>query len=222
MRVVGFAFLLGSLAILSGCSVFGVATRADLDEVRRTSMEEKKQLNEQNRMLQARVERLGSTLASTERTLAQAESSVRRLEQTASVQRQEMRLEAGNLQNRLLALEEQLNVAGTLSDSLREDLSLTRRAAEAASSEALIVRHSLDGVAEHAQLAHSRSETLLRAWLQMLREERQRLGNRLAMLDASLAQWESEAVEIVPLSQPPLEVQEIVDDSVAQSEGSIR
>ena len=106
---------------------------------------------------------------------------------------------------------------------LGSTLESTERAlTEAASSEALIVRHSLDGVAERAELARSRSDILLKAWLQMLRGERQRLGDRLELLDASLAQWESEMVEMVPLSQPPVEVQELSTGEDVRPEGSIQ
>ena len=103
----------------------------------------------------------------------------------------------------MATIEDRLGAAASISDSLRTDLRLARRAAEAASTEALTVRQDLDDVSDRADLARSRSETLLRAWLQQLRDERGRLERQLSALEASLAQWESEVFETTPRLDEP-------------------
>ncbi len=225
MRVVLIVLLLSSLFLQAGCAAFGVATRGDLEEERRAARARAEQLREENRILRDRIERLGATIEVTGRSIAEMESTLQGFEDRAAEQRQRIWSQTGDLQVRMAAIEDRLGAATSLSDSLRGDVDQATRAAQAASTEALTVRQDLDTVAETAEFARSRSETLLRAWLEQLRAERERLERQLGALEASLAQWESEVFrpEGRPLSGPTdseIEVSGGAEGGAAESEES--
>lgn len=179
----------------TGCAAFGIATRNDLDEQSRAASARYDQMREENRILRDRFAQLTGTLEATEKMLAELEQELESAQARSNERSQEIWSQTGDLQVRMAALEDRLTSASTVSDSLRNGIVTARRAAQAASTEALTVRQDLDAVADRADLARSRSETLLRAWLTQLREERGRLERQLSALEASLAQWESEVFE---------------------------
>lgn len=215
MRIVRL-LLLFSLVFHTGCAVFGVATRGDLDEQRRAAAARHDQMREENRVLRDRFAQLSGELQAAEEALSTVEQELQQVQSQATTQRQEIWSQTGDLQVRMAWVEDRLGAATSASDSLRSDLDVARRAAEAASTEALIVRQDLDDVADRADLATSRSETLLRAWLKQLREERGRLERQLTALEASLAQWESEVFETTPLLPGPVDAEDV---SAASEEG---
>ena len=210
MRTLSICLLLGSLVLQSGCAVFGVATRSDLEEHQRQQNARVDQMREENRILRDGIEQVRTTLTETERTLSEVESALAAAEDRAASQRQEIWSQTGDLQMRMAAVEDRIGAATTASDSLRLSLERANRVAEAASSEALMVRGDLDEVARRADLARSRSDLLLRAWLEQLRAERERLERQLTALEASLAQWESEVFETTsPLAPVPVESEDV-------------
>jgi len=187
--------LLSFLFVHVGCAAFGIATRSDLDEQKRAAAARHDRMREENRVLRDRFERLTGTLEATEQALVELERELESARTRSDEQSREIWSQTGDLQTRMAALEDRLVSASTASDSLREGIDSARLAAQAASTEALIVRQGLDDVADRADLATSRSETLLRMWLERLRDERGRLERQLSALEASLGQWESEVLE---------------------------
>lgn len=225
MRAVLIVLLLSSLFLQAGCAAFGIATRGDLEDERRAARARAEQLREENRILRDRIERLGASIEVTGRSIADMESTLQHFGDRAAEQRQEIWSQTGDLQVRLAAIEDRLGAAASLSDSLRDDVDRASRAAQAASTEALTVRQDLDSVAENAEFARSRSEVLLRAWLEQLRAERDRLERQLGALESSLSQWESEVFrpEGRPLSgsaERDLEVSGDTRGAGAESEDS--
>lgn len=203
MRHVLFLLLSTSLFFHAGCAVFGIATRGDLEEERQAARARHEQVREENRVLRDRFQQLTGTLEATEKALAEVEAELEAVRARADSQRQEIWSRTGDLQVRMAGIEDRLGGAVTLADSLRGSVDASRAEAQSARVEAQSVRQDLVGVSDRADLAHARSETLLRAWLQQLRDERGRLERQLTALEASLAQWESEVYQTTPRLPAP-------------------
>ena len=209
--------LLPLLFLCSGYSVFGVATRGDLEEQQRIADARLQEMRTENRILRDRLERLDATLDRVGASLQTVESVVEDIDTQAARQLKQVWSQTGDLQVRMAAVEDHFGSTTIAADSLRQGIDLAGRTALAAREEVQSVAQGLDSVARRADDAQTRSDALLRAWLEQLRGERAQLAARLEMLDASVRQWEAEAQSIAssevslrsPLLEPAREPQDV-------------
>lgn len=209
--------LLPLLLLSSGCSVFGVATRGDLEEQQRIAEARLQEMRAENRILRDRLERLDVTLDRVGASLQNVESVVEDLDDRAATQLQQVWSQTGDLQVRVASMEDHYGSATLAADSLRQGIDLAGRTALEAHRQAQSVAQGLDSVAQRADEAQLRSDALLRAWLEQLRRERAQLAARLELLDDSLQRWEAEALSNAssevslrsPLLEPAREPQDV-------------
>ena len=178
-----------SVSLLSGCSVFGIATRSQLEESEKAAQARHDALRDQNRVLR---EELTAVRQRLERTQEQLQQTTEGLDTDLTRAREELGelwSHTGDLKVRLAGVEDQLASADDATEALRRDLDDAAVAAQDAA-----VR------TERVQQGQRRMRD---AWLRSLREERERLRDELLALERQLDEWESRLGD--PAAPSPLE-----------------
>ena len=182
-------------ALLGGCSVFGVATKGELEELERRDDAEERALTQRIAALDDRLARIDQNLTTIEQGLddriAGLESEAQRLDQDLTASK-----------NQLL----EINTA------LRAEFAQIRGDVQITLTDLQEARRDIEVAASTASRASADSRQALELQYSTLQDERSRLAQRLGRIDEVIASWQSlppEQVEAV--AQNPV-VPELSDD----------
>jgi hypothetical protein len=170
--------LITTLFALSGCSVFGIATKDELDDAMRREAASQRILEDR--------------MAALENRIASAREALEALDARIAPQIAEMNTEMNRLTQDVNYATEQWE---TMRLGLVEDIDALRGEFDLVEAEVLGVREGINLATSQAQLATTQSQEALQVHYDNLLEERARLQDRLAELELRLQTWETERAE---------------------------
>jgi chromosome segregation ATPase len=180
--LIPITLLLGALA---GCSVFGIATRSDLEEAIRQEDADQRELagriTDVNEQVEAARRELAAVDARLRPRLASLDSAVAANdERVAAATRQWTAMQAAMV---------------THLDSLQTEVILVSRDMD-------LVRQGMDLAAAQAAVAHRNSRQAMQVHYEVLNAERLRLQERLLELDQRLGEWPADQDSLVSGAVP--------------------
>jgi hypothetical protein len=182
-RIAGFSLLPLLLILLGGCSVFGVATKGDLDDIAEQEALARQQMHQRIGALNDKLADIGQDLAEIERRLeprlTSLETEVQGLDQDVAANQQKI-------------LDMELGMRGDL-DRVRDDMQVV-------TGDMQQVRVGMVEVSSQARRASSISEQMFQAEYDEMIEERARLVDQLEDLDARIQNWRLQIES--PVQQP--------------------
>jgi len=181
-RLTGFVILMPLMFSLGGCSVFGVATKGDLDKLAQEDAQARQ-------MLVQRIERVNDQLASIAQNLEDIERRMEPRLTDLETNVQQLDQQVASSQQQLLDLEL----------GLRTDLDQVRNDVQVVYDDMQFVRTEMNSVTGDVQMASQRSQQALEAHYYTMIDERERLVAYLATLDEKIEKWH---VDLQKAAQP--------------------
>jgi chromosome segregation ATPase len=174
-----------TLTVLAGCSVFGIATKGELEAAIR-------QEDADQRELAGRIAALDEQLEAARRELSAMDARMqpRLAALDSAVEASEQRVSAATRQWTAM----QASMVTHL-DSLQTEVALVSRDMD-------MVRQGMDLASAQASLAHRNSKQAMQVHYEVLNEERLRLEQRLLELDSRLQAWPTEQDSLEALAAP--------------------
>jgi chromosome segregation ATPase len=167
--------LIATLFAVGGCSVFGIATKDELDEAMRREAASQRILEDR--------------MAALENRIASAREALEALDARIAPQIAEMNTEMNRLTQDVNFATEQWEAMRL---GLVDDIATLRGEFDLVEAEVLGVREGIDLATSQAQLANNQSQEALQVHYDNLLAERARLQGRLAELEERLQAWDEE------------------------------
>jgi len=175
--------------LLSGCSLFGVATKGEVNEISQKQASQQESIRRDVSAMRGQIDEISADLDALEPRMTMAESNV---EAIAAM--------ANDLNRSMSRMSMQIAQAN-------EQLASMQGGWTAVLAEVDSFENGLGTVSDRADVAHANSLRAIEAYFKDLQHERQRLSTQLERLDQQLAVWEETHTE-VPLGPSPVDVED--------------